>query len=48
MSKYIGHKAALRGKFTTLGAYIKNSERSEVNNSMIPLKVLEKHSAPKK
>jgi hypothetical protein len=35
-------KAVLRGKFTAMSAYIKNTERSQINNLMLQLKLLEK------
>jgi hypothetical protein len=35
-------KAVLRGKFTAMSAYIKRTERSQINNLMPHLKLLEK------
>jgi hypothetical protein len=35
-------KAFLRGKFIAMSAYIKKTERSQINNLMIHLKLLEK------
>jgi hypothetical protein len=35
-------KAVLRGKFIAISAYIKRSERSQINNIMLHLKLLEK------
>jgi hypothetical protein len=35
-------KAVLRGKFITMSAYIKRSERSQINNLTLQLKILEK------
>jgi hypothetical protein len=35
-------KAMLRGKFITVSAYIKKSERSQINSLMMYLKFLEK------
>jgi hypothetical protein len=35
-------KAVLRGKFIAMSAYIKKTERSQINDLMIHLKVLEK------
>jgi hypothetical protein len=35
-------KAVLRGKFIAMGAYIKNRERSQINDLMLHLKFLEK------
>jgi hypothetical protein len=34
-------KAVLRGKFIAMGAYIKKTERSQINDLMIHLKLLE-------
>jgi hypothetical protein len=34
--------AALRGKFIAMRAYIKRSERSQINDLMLQLKLLEK------
>jgi hypothetical protein len=36
-------KAVLRGKFIAMSAYIKRSERSQINDLMLHLKLLEKH-----
>jgi hypothetical protein len=36
-------KAVLRGKFIAMRAYIKRSERSQINDLMLHLKLLEKH-----
>jgi hypothetical protein len=35
-------KAVLRGKFITMSAYIKRSERSQIDDLMLHLKLLEK------
>jgi hypothetical protein len=35
-------RPALRGKLTTMSVYIKNTERSQVNDLMVHLKPLEK------
>jgi hypothetical protein len=35
-------KAVLRGKFITMSAYIKKAERSQINDLMIHLKLLDK------
>jgi hypothetical protein len=35
-------KAALRGKFIAMSAYIKRTERSQINDLMLHLKLLEK------
>jgi hypothetical protein len=35
-------KAVLRGKFIAMSAYIKRSERSQINDLMLHLKLLEK------
>jgi hypothetical protein len=35
-------KAVLRGKFIAMGAYIKRTERSQINDLMLHLKLLEK------
>jgi hypothetical protein len=35
-------KAVLRGKFTAISAYIKRTEKSQINDLMIHLKLLEK------
>jgi antitoxin component of RelBE/YafQ-DinJ toxin-antitoxin module len=35
-------KAVLRGMFIAMSAYIKRTERSEINELMLPLKLLEK------
>jgi hypothetical protein len=35
-------KAVLRGKFIGMSAYIKNTERSQINDLMLHLKLLEK------
>jgi hypothetical protein len=35
-------KAVLRGKFITMSAYIKKTERSQINDLMIHFKLLEK------
>jgi hypothetical protein len=42
-------KAVLRGKFRTMSAYIKRTERSQINNLMLYFKLLEKqeHANPK-
>jgi hypothetical protein len=39
----VGHrKATQRGKFTTIGAYIKKTETSQINNLTMHLQLLEK------
>jgi hypothetical protein len=38
-------KAVLRGKFIAMSAYIKKTERSQINDLMIHLKLLEKKEA---
>jgi hypothetical protein len=39
----MGHsKGSLRGKFIAMSAYIKKTERSQINDLMIHLKLLEK------
>jgi hypothetical protein len=35
-------KAVLRGKFKAMSAYIKRTERSQINNLILQLKLLEK------
>jgi hypothetical protein len=35
-------KAVVRGKFIAMNAYIKNTERSQINNPLLHLKLLEK------
>jgi hypothetical protein len=40
-------KAVLRGKFITTSAYIKNIERSQMNDLMLHLKLLEKQDQAK-
>jgi hypothetical protein len=35
-------KAVLGGKFIAMSAYVKKSERSQINDLMLPLKVLKK------
>jgi hypothetical protein len=35
-------KAVLRGKFISMSAYIKRTERSQINDLMLHLKLLEK------
>jgi phage host-nuclease inhibitor protein Gam len=35
-------KAVLRGKFITMSAYIKKTERSQINDLMIHIKLLER------
>ena len=35
-------KAVLRGKFTTMQAYLKKQEKSQINNLTLQLKQLEK------
>jgi hypothetical protein len=37
-------KAVLRGKFTAMRAYIKRSEKSQINDLMLHLKLLEKQN----
>jgi hypothetical protein len=41
-------KAVLRGKFIAKTAYIKNTERVQINNLMLQLKHLERKPNPKK
>jgi hypothetical protein len=36
-------KAVLRGKFIAMSAYIKKTERSQINDLILQLKLLEKH-----
>jgi hypothetical protein len=40
-------KAVLRGKFIAMSAYIKRTERSQINYLMLHLKLLEKQEQPK-
>jgi hypothetical protein len=40
-------KAVLRGKFIAMSAYIKNTERSQINGLMWHLKLLEKQEQAK-
>jgi hypothetical protein len=40
-------KAYLRGKFIAISAYVKRTERSEINNLMLHLKLLEKQEQGK-
>jgi hypothetical protein len=40
-------KAVLRGKFLAISAYIKRTERSQINNLMLYLKLLEKQEQAK-
>jgi hypothetical protein len=40
-------KAVLRGKFIAMSAYIKNTERSQINNLTLHLKLLEKQEQAK-
>jgi hypothetical protein len=40
-------KAILRGKFITMSAYVKRTERSQMNNLMLYLKLLEKQEQAK-
>jgi hypothetical protein len=40
-------KAVLRGKFIAMNAYIKRTERSQICDLMLPLKVLEKQEQAK-
>jgi hypothetical protein len=40
-------KAVLRGKFIAMSAYIKRTERSQINNLMLHLKLLEKQEQAK-
>jgi hypothetical protein len=37
-------KAVIRGKFIAMTAYIKRSERSQINDLMLHLKLLEKEN----
>jgi hypothetical protein len=41
-------KAVLRGKFTAKSAYIKRTERSQINNLMLHFKLLEKQQGGQK
>jgi hypothetical protein len=40
-------KAVLRGKFTAMTTYIKRSEKAQINNLMVYLKLLEKQEQAK-
>jgi hypothetical protein len=40
-------KAVLRRKFIAMSAYIKNTERSQINNIMLHLRLLEKQEQDK-
>jgi hypothetical protein len=40
-------KAVLRGKFTAMSAYTKNAEKSQINNLILHLKLLEKQQQTK-
>jgi ABC-type uncharacterized transport system ATPase subunit len=40
-------KAVLRGKFIAMSTYIKNTERSQINNLMLHLTLLEKQEQTK-
>jgi hypothetical protein len=41
----MGHKkAVLRGKFIAMSAYIKRTERSQINDQMLHLKLLKKQT----
>jgi hypothetical protein len=40
-------KAVLRGKFIAMSAYIKRTERSQINDLMLHLKILEKQEQAK-
>jgi hypothetical protein len=40
-------KAVLRGKFIAMSAYIKRTERSQINDLMLHLKLLEKQEQAK-
>jgi hypothetical protein len=40
-------KAVLRGKFIAMGAYIKRTERYQINDLMLQLKLLEKQEQAK-
>jgi hypothetical protein len=40
-------KAVLRGKFIAMSAYIKRTERSQINELMLHLKLLEKQGQAK-
>jgi hypothetical protein len=40
-------KAVLRGKFIPMSSYIKNTERSQINDLMLDLKLLEKQEQAK-
>jgi hypothetical protein len=41
------HFAILRGKFIAMSAYIKMTQRSQINNLMLHLKLLEKQEQAK-
>jgi hypothetical protein len=44
----MGHsKAVLRGKFIVTSAYVKNTERSQINDIMLHFKCLEKQERTK-
>jgi hypothetical protein len=40
-------KAVLRGKFIAMSAHIKRTERSQINNLMLHIKLLEKQEKAK-
>jgi hypothetical protein len=40
--------AVLGGKFIVMSAYIKRTERSQINDLMLPLKLLEKQAEGEK
>jgi hypothetical protein len=40
-------KAVLRGKFIAMSAYVKRTERSQINDLMLHLTLLEKHKKTK-
>ena len=40
-------KAVLRGKFIAIQAYLKNPEKSQINNLTLPLQLLEKEEMKK-
>jgi hypothetical protein len=40
-------KAVIRGKFIAMGAYIKRTERSQINDLMLHLKLVEKQEQAK-
>jgi hypothetical protein len=43
----MGHSNVLRGNFIAMSAYIKNTERSQINNLILHSKLLEKQEQAK-